>query len=191
MITRSMLPHNDPPASPPPPPSFSGSSPPPEPPFSLSPESPHLPPSTDPEVLTARILDLESKLDQVLRAVRHPTAPSVPTSPKHVLVTPSARPFTNYRSSVFSGSETPETFLNDLDRHYRLNANFFISPDDSRRVDEARTAMTGAAAVWFDNLFYLARTQWHLGRPSSRSFVAYTCPPGDSKMSSTAFAHFD
>ncbi len=117
----------------------------------------HLPfPSSTSKMLDegATTADLSARIDEldalVLRLSASPTPVSVP-SPSPSAVVP-ARPFSALRSALFSGSENPETFINDLERHYRLNVPFFASIDDSRRVDEARTAMSGAAAVWFDNL---------------------------------------
>ena len=34
-------------------------------------------------------------------------------------------PFVPLRATTFSGVENPETFINDLDRHYRLNSVFY------------------------------------------------------------------
>ena len=50
-----------------------------------------------------------------------------------------ASPFSVLRSAPFSGYENPETFINDLERHYRLNAPF----SHPHRVDDGRTAMSG------------------------------------------------
>ena len=73
-----------------------------------------------------------------------PVAPSV-ASPAVLPFAPSAAPFSALRTALFSGVENPQTFLNDLDRHFRLNIAFY------KLVDEARQAMTGSYAVWFDS----------------------------------------
>ena len=62
------------------------------------------------------------------------------------------RPFVPLRATTFSGVENPETFINDLDRHYRLDSVFYDIDDDPCQINNAHTAMLGAAAVWFDNL---------------------------------------
>jgi len=83
----------------------------------------------------ATTADLSARIDEldalVLRLSASPTPVSVP-SPSPSAVVP-ARPFSALRSALFSGSENPETFINDLERHYRLNVPFFASIDDSRR----------------------------------------------------------
>jgi len=141
-------------------------------PFESSvPESSSLPPSSDPEVVAARINGLESKFDELLRRLAPlPTATTAPPSltvPASLasawpaLLTPNtasappapaSRPYTALRLALFSGLENPTRFLNDLDRHYRANKAFFYSPDDPRRIDDARDAMTGHAADWCDSL---------------------------------------
>ncbi len=78
---------------------------------------------------------------------------SVSPSPPHAAaIEPRHVPYAPLRTPAFSGSTNPETFINDLERHYRLNPAFFASANDPRRVDEARTALVGPAALWFDNL---------------------------------------
>ena len=105
--------------------------------------------STMPDDEGTTAADLSARIDELNALVLRLSASPSPAPTSSPLP---ARPFSALRSALFSGSENPETFINDLERHYRLNAPFFASIDDSRRVDEARTAMSGAAAVWFDNL---------------------------------------
>ncbi len=104
--------------------------------------------STMPDDAWTTAADLSARIDELNVVLRLSASPS-PTPVSSPLP---ARPFSALRSALFSGSENPETFNNDLERHYRLNAPFFASIDDSRRVVEARTPVSGAAAVWFDNL---------------------------------------
>ena len=66
-------------------------------------------------------------------------------------------PFVPLRAATFFGTENPETFINDLDRHYQLNSvytndNLLYTDDNLRRIDKACTAMSRAAGIWFDNL---------------------------------------
>ena len=77
-------------------------------------------------------------------------------------------PFVPLRTPHFTGIGNPELFLNDLERHYHLNSTFFAGEDSPRRVEEARTAMSGASAVWFDNLTAAhpdVLTSYRLSRP--------------------------
>ena len=81
-----------------------------------------------------------------------PAPPSLsPSSPAGTSVPPSARPFAQLHTTPFSGSD-PESFLNALNMHYQINAQYYSSSDDIRRVFDARLAMIGSAATWYDNL---------------------------------------
>ena len=106
-------------------------------------------PLADSHDLAAMMAQLELLTTTVARLSAAP-APSLAPAPSQTRLP--LRPFVPLRATTFSGVKNPETFINDLDRHYRLNSVFYDFNDDPRRINEARTAMSGAAAVWFDNL---------------------------------------
>lgn len=119
----------------------------------------NLPELDDPAVIRLQVDDMAANLARLTTLVErlsaspapHDTPPAVATA-LPALRAIAHRPYAPLRALPFSGSENPISFLNDVERHYRMNASFFTSLDDPRRVDEARTAMVGQAAAWFDGL---------------------------------------
>ena len=79
-------------------------------------------------------------------------APAPSLAPATHQTRPPLRPFVPLCATTFSPVKNLETFINDLDRHYRLDSVFYNIDDNPRRIDKARTAMSGAAMVWFVNL---------------------------------------
>ena len=92
-----------------------------------------------------------AQIELLSTTVAHLSANPASSAPLAAATRPPSRLFVSLHATAISGGGSPETFINNLDRHDRLDL-ISCTGNDPHQIDKACMAMLGDAAVCFDNL---------------------------------------